>query len=461
MRRFIGDKEFYKKILLVAVPIMIQNGITNFVNLLDNIMVGQVGTEQMSGVAIVNQLLFVFNITIFGIVSGASIFSSQFYGCGDHKGVRDAFRFKLLVGVLLGIIGIVAFTFYGDNLINLYLHEEGAAGEAALRHGRSYLWIMLVGLLPYAIEQAYASTLRETGETLLPMKAGVAAVCINLVLNYLLIFGKFGFPQLGVQGAAVATVIARFTEMGIVIIWTHAHKARNIFIQGAYRGFRIPAYLVEQIFIKGTPLMINEALWAAGTAFLNQCYSRRGLAVVAATNISSTISNVFNVVFIALGSAISIIVGQLLGAGKMEEAKDTDRKMIFFSVASCVVIGLVMAAAAPLFPGMYNTSEDVKELATSFIVISALCMPLYAFMHAAYFTLRSGGKTIVTFLFDSVFMWVVSIPFVLALVSLTNLPIVTIYLFCQLIEIIKCIIGFILVKKGIWIQNIVAGQDRK
>lgn len=456
-KKFLGDRAFYKMVLVVAVPIMVQNGITNFVGLLDNIMVGRVGTEQMSGIAIVNQLMMVFNISIFGAISGAGIFGAQFYGCRDHKGVQHTFRFKLYVCLLLVVLALGIFGFFGEELILLYLHGEGqeTSLEAALHYGREYLWVMLLGLLPFGIEQIYTGTLRECGETVVPMKAGIVAVFVNLVLNWLLIFGSLGFPKLGVVGAAVATVISRYVQAAIVVIWTHCHKAQMPFIVGVYRGIKIPGHLVGNILKKGTPLMVNEILWSAGMAFLMQCYSVRGLAAVAALNISTTISNVFNVVFIAMGSAISIIVGQLLGAGRMEEAKDTDTKLIVFSVMSCIVIGGILALTAPFFPMMYNTSEEVKLLATDFIRIAALCMPLAGFMHASYFTLRSGGKTIITFLFDSVFLCCVNIPLAYVLSRFTSLHIVPLYLCCQLIDILKCIIGFVLVKKGVWIHNIV------
>ncbi len=461
-KKLFGDKAFYMMVLAVAVPIMIQNGITNFVGLLDNIMVGRIGTEQMSGIAIVNQLLLVFNLAIFGAISGAGIFGAQFYGYGDQKGVRHTFRFKIYICAAITLIGILLLSFFGENLILMYLHGEGneQALEAALHYGQQYLWVMLIGLLPFAVEQIYTSTLRECGETMVPMKAGIIAVLVNLMLNYFLIFGNCGFPRLGVVGAAIATVISRYVQAAIVVIWTHTHVERMPFIVGAYKEFTIPSHLVGKIVVKGTPLMINEILWSAGMASLMQCYSVRGLDAVAALNISTTISNLFNVVFIALGSAISIIVGQLLGAGKMEEAKDTDTKLIAFSVFSCVVIGFVLICLAPLFPMLYNTTDNVKELATWFLRIAAGCMPIAAFMHASYFTLRSGGKTIVTFLFDSVFLWCVSMPLAYVLSRHTTMPIVPLYLACQLIDILKCILGFILVKKGVWLQNIVATDEK-
>ncbi|MDO4275835.1 MAG: MATE family efflux transporter [Eubacteriales bacterium] len=456
--RFIGDKAFYKMVLAIAVPIMIQNGITNFVSLLDNIMIGRIGTEQMSGAAIVNQLIFVYNLCIFGGVSGAGIFTAQYFGQKDHEGVRQTFRYKLWMVLILTIGTVILFLGVGGTLISMYLHGEGSAENlaATLVYGKQYLYIMLLGLPAFMMVQVYASTLRECGETVMPMKAGVTAVLVNLVFNYLLIYGKFGFPELGVRGAAIATVISRYVEVIIVIFWTHRHKEQNPFVEGLYSTLKVPLNLTKKILIKGTPLLLNEACWAAGMAMLTQCYSIRGLNVVAALNISNTISNVFNIVFIALGDSVAIVVGQLLGAGDMKKARDTDNKMIAFSVMCCTGVALLMLVLAPVFPKLYNTNAQAQELAKYFIMIVAVFMPQNAFLHAAYFTLRSGGKTIVTFLFDSVFVWCVSVTIAFTLSHFTGIPVIGIFILVQVGDIVKCIIGFILVKKGVWLQNIVS-----
>ncbi len=456
--KYIGTKEFYKMVLLVVIPIIIQNGITNFVSLLDNIMVGQVGTEQMSGVAIVNQLMVVFNICVFGGVSSAGIFTAQYYGQGNREGVRNTFRFKFIICMMMAVFAMILFFFGGEELIMLYLHEGTQDGDIAktLQYGKEYLSVIMIGMIPYAISQTYASTLRETGETVVPMKIGIVAVLLNLVGNFFLIFGNFGAPKLGAVGAAISTDIARFAECAILIWWTHRNHERHTFIEEAYRSMRIPKTLTKDIIRKGIPLMLNEAAWSMGQAFLMQCYSMRGLAVVAGLNISSTVSNLFNVVFLSMGNAIAIIIGQLLGAGKMKEAKETDTKLLVFSVATCAIFGSLLAAISPFFPKIYNTSTDVQGLATRFILIAAVCMPLYAFMHGCYFTLRSGGKTWITVLFDSVYVWCVDIPLAYILSRFTEVPIVWVYLSCQLIETIKCFIGYALVKKGIWLQNIVS-----
>lgn len=459
--KFIGDRQFYKYVLAIAVPIIVQNAITSFVSFLDNIMVGQIGTEQMSGVAIVNQLIFVFNLCIFGGVSGAGIFGTQFFGKGDYEGQKYAFRFKLYICVAIALLGALLLGCLDKELISLYLNDTGSVGDIglALKYGREYLMFMLLGLLPFAVSQAYITTIRETGHTFMPMLAGIVAVVTNLVLDYVLIFGKFGAPRLGVEGAALATVVSRFVECAVVVIWTHRNPAKNPYIKGAYRGLRIPADILKDILKKGTPLMINEMLWAAGMAVIVQCYAVRGLEVVAAQNISSTITNLFNIVYINLGACISIVVGQRLGAGKLEEAKDTDNKMIFFSVACCVLVSVVMVFLGGLFPEIYKTEESIKMLATRLITVSALAMPLYAFSHCSYFTLRSGGKTMITFLFDSVYTWVILIPFVYALVHFTELPIVTIFFLVNFSEIIKDVIGFFMVRSNIWLKNIVNLQE--
>ncbi len=457
IKRLIGDKKFYMMVLGIAVPVMIQNGITNFVSLLDNIMVGQMGTEQMSGVAIANQLMFVFNLCVFGAVSGVSIFSAQYYGKRDWEGMRHAFRLKIMVCVFICAMATLLFVLKGEALVSLYL--KGTEGEGDLQltlaEGMKYLYVMLAGLIAFTFSQIYASTLREMGETKVPMIAGIVAVLTNLALNWLLIFGNLGCPKLGVVGAAIATVVSRYIEVLIIVVWTHCHSKVYQFIQGAYKSLRVPMSLVKQVAIKGTPLMINEALWSSGIAMLTQCYSERGLEVVAAMNIAQTITNLFNVVYIALGSSVGIVVGPLLGANEMEDAKDTASKMIAFSVVSCLGIGLVLFILAPLFPKMYNTGDDVRAIATSVIRVGACFMPIFSFEHATYFTLRAGGKTIITFLFDSCFMWVAAVPVAFCLSRFTLMAIVPMYICVNLMDFIKATIGFILVKKGVWVNNIV------
>ena len=456
MKKYFGNKAFYRKLFAVMLPILIQNVITNFVSLLDNIMVGQVGTEQMSGVAIVNQLMFVYNLAIFGGISGAGIFTAQFFGCRDDEGVRHTVRMKFYTVAAILVLFTAAFALFGEQLILLFLHESTEDIDLALTlsYGKQYLNVMLIQMLPFAVMQVYAGTLRETGETRLPMTGGLIAIGVNLVLNYLLIFGKLGLPALGVVGAAIATVIARFVECGIVVIVPHLKTYKFTYLKGLFSSFRVPKRLVGRMIVKGAPLMANELLWSLGMTMLNQCYSYKGPEVIPAISISSTASNLFFCAFFAMGSTVAIIIGQLLGAGEFERAVDEDRKLIVFSVLLCSAVGVIMAVVAPFIPRLYNTIDEVKTLASDLLLVSACMMPIDAYTNASYFTLRSGGKTFITFLFDSGFVWSVCVPAAFILSRFTSIPIVPMFVIVRGLDLIKCVVGYIFIKRRKWVHNL-------
>ncbi|MBQ7706177.1 MAG: MATE family efflux transporter [Lachnospiraceae bacterium] len=447
----------YKKVFTLAIPMMIQNGITNAVGLVDNIMVGSLGTENMTAVSIVGQLIFVFNLAVFGGLSGPGIYGAQYYGHGDEEGVKNIFRLKWWVALFCILSGIAVFIFAGTALIKRYLTGEGndIDPELTLGYAKQYLDIMLISFFPFAITQVYASSLRETGDSVKPMIAGIMSVLTDVVLNYLLIYGKFGCPKLGVRGAAIATVIARFVELSVVIIWSHAKSDIHTFLKGVYKTVKIPGEVVKKVLIKSYPIFFNEFFWAGGIAMLTQVYSRRGLDVVAGLNISNAICNLLNVVFVALGSAIGIISGQLLGASEFEKARKSAIKLMWFAGGICVILTVILISISGVFPRIYNTTEDVRNYATNFIIVTAVFFPIQSCLNALYFTLRSGGKTVLTFFFDSVFSWAVSVPVAMLVCTFSSLSILPIFIIVQSLDVIKLIVGYILVKKGIWITNLV------
>ena len=455
--KYIGDRAFYRLVLTIALPVMIQNGITSFVNMLDNLMVGGIGTEQMSGVAICNQLIFVFNLCVFGGLSGAGIYGAQFSGKRDLEGVRNVLRFKLWLVGLLSLAGVLALWFFDEPLLSLFLHQGSEQGDLALtlQCARAYLRVALIGLPVSALAQAYASTLRETASTTLPMGAGIGAVLVNLVGNWILIYGHLGAPKLGVVGAAWATVLSRFVELAVILLFTHLNLKAHPFARGLYRTLKVPGALTGMIVRKGMPLLLNEAFWSSGQTTLVQIYSTRGLAVVAGINISNTISMLFNIVFMSLGSSIGIVVGNLLGAGEMEKAKDTNTKLTAFSILCCFAIGGLLAATAGMYPRLYNTTDEVRRIASMLILISSLIMPVHAYTNACYFTLRSGGLTRLTMVYDCCFVWGVCIPLAFGLCRFTALPIVPVYAAVTATEGLKALFGYHFVRQGKWIRNIV------
>ena len=321
--------------------------------------------------------------------------------------------------------------------------------------------IMLVGLLPYTVSQCYSSTLRECMRATPPMVAGVCAVLVNLGLNYVLIFGNFGVPALGVEGAAIATVISRFVELCIIYVWTRRNLAIVPYMRGVLSSLYVGRELVRRIVVKGMPLMINEAMWASGIALLCQCYSVRGLVVVGAVNIQQTFFNVFSVAFMAVGVAAGIIIGNCLGAGDGEEAMLCARRLARLSVAISVGVGALFFVCAFFIPNIYNTTPEIKELARDLMIICAVAMPLDAYAHVSYFTLRSGGRVLMTILFDSTFVWLVSVPTAFLLSRFTSMPILWLFGICQGENIIKDVLGYVFVRQGRWVRSLVSlGPER-
>ena len=470
IRRFIGDKAFYKSVLVILIPLVIQQGITSAVNLLDNLMVGSLGEESLSAVSVVNQILMVFNLAIFGGLSGVGIFGAQFAGKGDVDGMRQSFRAKLYFGVAVCVIGITLLATFKDTFIGLFLEGEADPARAAkaLSEGRDYLTIMLFGLTPFMLVQSYAGSMREMGHTFATMVASVIAILTNLVFNFLLIyptreltvlgatFTMWG-AGLGVRGAAYATVLSRFVEMFIVLIYAHLHQGRYTFLKGAFRNGYVPLHLLKRIAITGSPLMVNEIAWSLGMTFINQCYSTRGMTALAALNITSTAWNLFCIVFFAMGNAVAIMVGQHLGRGDKQGARDTDTKLIFLDVICHIVLGAILAMLSGVIPNWFAVTDEAKRLASQTLIIAGAGLPIHAFLHATYFTIRSGGKTFITFLFDSVYTWCVPAVLAFVLSRYTQVDVVVMYFAIQFIDVIKLVIGLMMLRSDFWANDITAG----
>lgn len=459
LKKYVGDKAFYKMFLVVAVPVILQNFITNLVNMIDNVMVGSLGTEEVSAVAIINQLMFVFNLAIFGAVSGAGIFTSQFFGKNDDEGIRYTIRYKAVVSLALLVVAILAFTLGGKFLIGLYLHDGSydCNKELAMQFASKYLRIMIVGLIPYCINQVYASTLRETGATFVPMLAGVVAIACNTILNFLLIFGIGIFPKLGVEGAAYATVISRFIEAGFVFIYVRTSVKKHTYFKDSLKSLYIPLSVVKTFLKKGIPLLCNEIMWSAGMSFLTMCYSSYGLAIVAACSISSTAINLLNITFRSLGIATGIIIGKDLGANEFDKAVDNVHKLNAFALFISVIIGVISFFVADYVPYLYNVSPESEQWAVYFVKASAVFMPFLCYENSSYFVLRAGGRIFLTSLFDGIFVLFFCGGLAFTLKSIA--PVSITYVAVEATNILKAAMGFTFLKRKLWVRNLVGGSN--
>lgn len=457
--QLLGDRPFYRRVVKITLPIVIQGGITNLVTLLDNVMVGQLGTARMSGVAIANQLLNIPFFGILGALSGIGIFTAQFFGKDDPKGLKYTFRCKVFTGILSLLFFMTVLFVFGDELIGLYIRFAGSEGSEAVARESALQYLILgtISLAPYVIGQVYATTLREINRTVSPMVASLAAVILNLILNYLFIFGKMGLPAMGVRGAGYATVISRVVEMLIMILWAAVR------IPVPFRGFlrcgRMQPGFLKRVLARSAPLVLNEVLYCLSSAVIVWTISTRGLDAVAACNIATNVTQFFNVVLYSLGASLGILAGNLLGAGLFEEAKLTASRMIALAIAVCIFFGIVLIPVSIGFPRLFNTSDEVRKMAGQMIRVIAYMLPIRAFTHQAYYTLRAGGRTYLNLLFDGMYLTFVSAPICLALAVYTGIDPVALFAVSLASELSKAFLAAIWIKKGIWVRNVVSSDE--
>ena len=443
--------------MAIALPMMIQNTFTNLIGLVNNVTVGRLGTEQLAGGAGANQLVSIYIMCIWGAMSGAEIFGAQFHGKNDMENLRNTFRFMVLVGVVIAAASAAIFLTLGEPLVKLYIYSdsEGSDTTLALREGTRYLRLLVISFLPLALNMGYTSILRVNDENKVPMFSSIAGVLSCLAVNFLLI------PKIGMIGAALATISSRVIEALINIIWCHTHTDRLPFLKGAFRNFRVPGKLAKQILLTGLPLTLNETIWQIGVATITQCYSYRGLSTVAAVNIASMVQFLTSVSIFALGAAVGVVMGNLLGSGDRKGAEEASKQLLGFSVVIGIGVAALLMIICPFIPVLYpNLSSEVHYIAKWLVWGEAFNAVLNSFYNAAYYIIRSGGKTVTTFVFDSGFIWGVSVVAAVIIAYFTTIPIIPFYWIEKALDILKCIIIYILVKKGSWIQ-ILSGAEEK
>ena len=444
------DRSFYHTFLILAGTLILEQAVVLSVNLADNLMIGSYNETALAAVAAVNQIVFVVQQVIYGVTNGVIVLSSQYWGKQQTAPIRRLVSLGLRLEAALSLVFFAVVSLWPAQCVGLFVTDAAIIAE-----GVRYLHVIRFTFPFFAVTTVLLGAMRSVETVSLALKVSVVSLVTNCVINYILIFGHFGAPAMGVEGAALATVISRYAELLIVAGWVHANPEKNPYIVGAYRSLYLPGKLLKSIVIKGMPLLVNEALWSSGMAFLNQCYSTCGLDVVPAMNISNTLFNLASVVFLSLGNGVGILMGQLLGSDTTEDVvRDTNRKLLTLSVASGVFFGVLMAAFSTLFPRIYNTTDAVRQLATWLICIQAAYMPFDSYANATYFTLRSGGQTFVTFLFDSCFLWVCCVPLAYCLSRFTGISILPLFIICMSANLLKCVIGAWMLKQGKWIQNL-------
>ncbi len=447
-KKTIEDKELIKKCLTIAIPLMFQQLIVASVNLVDNLMVGELGDVAVSAVSSANRYYAIAQYGVNAITVSCVIFLSQYNGARDDEHMKQSFRFSIVSSFVILILFVLFGFIFSKQIIGFIINDA-----SIIEKGSEYLKLAIFSYLPLGLSFPIANSMRSTGDTRKPLVTSFISIIVNVFFDYCLIFGHFGFKAMGVKGAAIATIIARVVEM--IVYLTFLEMGDYHFKTKIYQIFHIERSLISNIIIKAIPLMINEILWQFGMAVLIKCYSSRGAIVNTAYSISATISDLFFVLFSGMASATTVIVGTKLGANKLKEAKDSAYKLIWFSMMMSLVMALLMNGFTFLVPLLYSkVSIESIRLAKQFLSVMSLFYILYMFNTQCFFTLRTGGDTKNTMFMDSGFMWAINIPAVYFFAYHTSIPVIYVYCIGQSVDFLKAIIAYRIIRKEKWVKNL-------
>jgi len=445
---------FIANLFTIALPIILQDTLTSFVNMLDTIMVGQMGAVEIAAVGLGNQIFFIMSLVIFGVSGGGSIFIAQYWGKKDIIAIHKTTGLMLKISLLLTSIFALLSIFIPEVLLSLYSKDQ-----SVIKLGAQYLRIVAPSYLFFGINVSFASSERSTEHLKLPAVATITSVILNAILNYIFIFGlNIGGTQIigpfGVTGAAIATVISRFAEALIVAGGAYINKyeiAAPIKEFLARDGEFIPQFLKICV-----PVIVNQLLWGSGISMQTSIFAHSGTLVIAAFNIMNTFQNLLYPVCTGCGNATAIIIGKTIGEGKTEEAKILARKITLFILSFSFVLGLFIIPLSKLLPFIFNVESEVIAMATVFILIRAFVFGVDAYnMTCVIGVFRSGGDTLFALLMDTGIMWILAIPLGWLAVSLWHLPYWAIYLCLVSEPLLKSIIGTVRVRNGKWLKEII------
>lgn len=453
IKKMFGTKEFYRATIAIAVPIMIQSLVASSVNLIDNIMIGSVSADALTSVTVANKYFLLFNSTITGLAGGGSIFISQFFGANDRKRCQKTFNIILALSIIIGALFAAGAWIFPKEIIRLFTSTENIVDLAS-----GYLSYIRYSYIPTACSIAIMIGMRAVGINKVQLKIGVLTVLTNTALNYVLIYGHFGLPALGTDGAAIATLIARLVEFSIyiVVLIRETH-----FFRLDLRGLiGIDCGLLKKVMKKGIPLTANEIFFSLGNTMIFMSYMYVDESLVAALSVVDTVINIAFIIFSGLSSTIAILIGNRLGAGELEEAKGNAVKLIVFGVLVGLGVGILMFCIAPLIPLAFpDFNQPIKETIVTILRIKCCLLPVYVVNVCGFFTLRAGGDTLSTLIMDSGVLWGLMVVVSVVLSRFTELPLPLVYVSVESMEIVKMFLAFAFLKRGKWARNLTVSHN--
>ncbi len=449
----LGNKHFYKKAIAIALPVMLQQFITALVSLVDNFMVSALGDEMMAAVNVANQYNFLFIVLLNTIMIAGGVYLAQYKGAQDAWGMKQAYRFKVIISLSIGIIYWAVLFFYPAPLLNIMTHGNTAQTEL-VQHGVDYMKIIAFTALFMPFSFSIGTSYRETGKPSIPLVISVIATLINTFLNWVLIYGNLGAPRLEVQGAALATVIARAVEALLFLCYARLHNAA--FFVSIRKIFAVDIQMFIEIIRKSTLVFFSEITWAGSELVITALYNSRGGAEnVAGMAAGFAIANIFYLVFAGIHTATAVLVGNRLGAGRLFEAQSRAKWLMSGSFIAGIVIGICMFFSTLAVPFVYgNLTPDAHSITKELLYIVGLYMPIWALLNAQFAVSRSGGDAVFGVIVDVPVSVLIFAPIAALLTYHTSVSAPLIFGLSKLSDFAKLVLAFHLLTKNRWVKKL-------
>lgn len=453
LKELFFDKKFYKMVLFLSFPIILQNLIASSVNMLDTMMIGRVGEVELAAVGIANQFYFIFSLFIMGISSGCAVFISQLWGKRDKNNIQKVLGIGLVSGFIINLVFTFGGLFFSEKIISIFNIDP-----KVIESGASYLRIVVFSYIFTAISYNYAAALRSIENTVLPMVASFVGLVVNGILNTILIFGLLGMPALGVQGAAIATVIARCAECAVLVIYTYVSK--SILAAKVKTLVTIPKDLLKNVFVTMIPVLLNEACWGFGNMTYAIIYGRIGTQATASIQICTTIFNLFMIVTFGLANVAVVIIGKEIGAGREERGHLYANRLCAISTITGIFLAIVLAVSAPFILQVFKVSPEVIGDSLKILYIYSILMPLRVFTVILIVgILRGGGDATYGAIVQGATLWFIGIPLSYVAAFIFHLPIYLVVAATAVEELIKVIIVIRRYRSNKWIKNVIKGVE--
>ena len=439
---------FYKTLMVIALPIMLQNLLSTSLSFVDTLMIGQLGANQIAAVGIANQIFFLINLLIFGIASGASIFFAQYYGAGRKDELEKITALALSISLIASLLFTLVSIFFPENIVYLFTTQL----EVVQISSQYQRWVA-ISYMFFAISFIHSIAFRSTGKGNIPLVASFISLGLNAIGNYLLIFGVGPFPALGAEGAAIATTLSRFIEM--VILLVISYKNKESFRIRNFNAFRWQSEFIKIYFITCLPVLLNEMLWSLGMTAYKIGYSKLGVDTLACINVSESIANFFFVFMMGLGNATTILLGQIIGNGDLDRAKIGAKRTLQLALIVGSIMGLLMALSASSFTSLFNVSTQIKQMSVKCLFVRSLFQPLCSLNMVLFVgILRSGGDTRYSLISEISCVWLIGVTMAFLGAGVLKLPIYIVVAMTSLEEVAKLLVVYPRYKSGKWIKSL-------